>query len=172
MVRYHSGRCSINLIRNPMFSEVLHHCTSGLPDWRQSSSDEPRIVWKLGHNHLPWFQLWSQEHRRRTFRRHCSKLFNWYWWKEEKALIKSYGANAYRFSLSWSRIVNVKLGPTCWNYCKYVTRRLRDFSRLTVDTLSLGPFTSVAWPLWWLTGPTHHRWFCSRQVIVLIKRTG
>jgi len=32
-------------------------------------------------------------------------------WKEDIALLKSYGANAYRFSLSWSRIINFKIGP-------------------------------------------------------------
>ena len=31
-------------------------------------------------------------------------------WKEDIALLKLYGANSYRFSLSWSRIIDFKVG--------------------------------------------------------------
>lgn len=32
-------------------------------------------------------------------------------WKDDIALLKSYGANAYRFSLSWTRIIDFKNPP-------------------------------------------------------------
>lgn len=96
-------------------------------------------------------------------------------WKEDITLIKSYGANSYRFSLSWSRIIDfnaregetatlpnqagiahyrkiieelIKAGITPCIVCNSIRGTLLLLTPSRIDSLSLGPSSSSSRSLW------------------------